>query len=64
MAAKASASLFMVSLSALVLVLFSYRKQREMVIGTVTTGQIHPILRGLIRLLRQYAAAETTSIPI
>ncbi|MBV9787979.1 MAG: hypothetical protein JOZ51_07400 [Chloroflexi bacterium] len=48
LAKRSNASLFMISFSALVLLLASYRKQREIVVGTVTTGQIHPDMQNLI----------------
>jgi hypothetical protein len=45
---RANISMFMLSFSTLAMILYSYRKQREIVIGTVTTGQIHPDMQGLI----------------
>ena len=47
-ATRSNASLFMVSFSALALLLSSYRKQRDFVIGTVTTGRIHPDTQDVI----------------
>jgi acyl carrier protein len=48
LATRGNASLFMISFSALVLLLSSYRKQREIVVGTVTTGQLHPDMQNMI----------------